>query len=155
MKVIDALYTYGLRDKKLDKVMKKVKRGSKVRGLNVVVLPLFNDGIMEIYVYNQLLQPFYKSLGDDICIIGAAPDRDGAQELVLNIVQDMYDAGYEFDVRGFGHLGLSEVICQYAPYFVAYTKNIIVGYSGIAGNCFAAYSACIVCTCEISGGGRI
>lgn len=101
MRIINALYTYGLRDKKLDKVRKRVRRGSKVRGLNVIVLPLFNDGILEIYVYNQLLQPFYKSLGDDVCIVGAATDRDGAQELVLNIVQDMYDAGYEFDVRGF------------------------------------------------------
>lgn len=101
MKVIDALYTYGLSDKQLDKVIKKIRHGDRVRNLHVIVLPLLNDGILEIYVYDQLLQPFYKSIGDDVCIVGASSDREGAQELILNIVQDMYDAGYDFDVKGF------------------------------------------------------
>ena len=101
MKVIDALYTYGYRDRKLDKVIKKMKHGDSMYGLHVIVLPLCQDGMLEIYVYNQLLQPYYRSLGDDVCVLGVASDKAGAEELVLNIIQDMYDAGYEFDVKGF------------------------------------------------------
>lgn len=101
MRVIDALYTYGYRDKKLDKIVKKIKRGASVSGLYVIVFPLLKDGILEIYVYNQLLQPYYRSLGDAVCVLGVASDKSGAEELVLNMVQDVYDAGYEFDVKGF------------------------------------------------------
>lgn len=101
MRFVDSLYTYGYKDKKIDKVIKKINKGSAIPGLHLIVLPLVNDGILEIYVYNQLLQPFYKSIWDNICVVGIASNKGGAQELVQNIIQDMYDYNADLDVNNF------------------------------------------------------
>ncbi len=101
MKVIKTLYTYGLSERKINTALKKMQKGKLVKDLHVVTLPLFDDGILEIYKYDQLLQPFYKNLSNDICVIGLAADRATARELVLQLVQNMYDAGFLTDVKGF------------------------------------------------------
>lgn len=101
MKVIDSLYTYGLSERKINTALKKMQKGKPVKELHVVTLPLFDDGILEIYKYDQLLQPFYKSIVNNICVIGLAADRSMAGELVLELVQNMYDAGSLTDVKGF------------------------------------------------------
>jgi len=99
MQLLDGVYTYGISEKKLDKTLKKMKNGKIIPGLWLVTLPLFKDGILEIYDYNQLLQPFYKTMDDSIFIIGISKDRAGANEIVTEIVQGMYDANVDFDVR--------------------------------------------------------
>ncbi len=91
MKITDSLYTYGIKERKLDKVLAKIRHSKKIRNLYVVVLPLVNDGILEIYDYNQLLQPFYLAMSDDIYIVGLAKDKDDAMALVVDIIQDMHD----------------------------------------------------------------
>lgn len=101
MKVIDSLYTYGLNDRKIDRILKRMQKGKVIKDLHVVTLPLFEDGILEIYKYDQLLQPFYKSFGDDICVVGLAADKSSASELVTEIVQNMYNDGFLTDVKGF------------------------------------------------------
>lgn len=101
MQIIDNLYTYGISEKKLDKIIKKIKTGKKVPKLCLVTMPLFNDGIMEVYVYNQLLQPFYKTMDDKITILGMAMDRGDANNIVMDIIQGMCDAGVDFDIRGY------------------------------------------------------
>lgn len=93
MNVSDALYTYGIKDRKLDRILKRISKGKRVRNLYVIVLPLVQDGLLEIYVYNQLLQPFYKSVINQIHVLGVALSKGDAEELVLQMVQDMYDAG--------------------------------------------------------------
>ena len=101
MRFVDSLYTYGYKDKKVDKVIKKIKKGSIIHGLHLIVLPIVNDGILEIYVYNQLLQPFYKYLWDDIYVVGIASNKDGARELIQKIIQDMYDFNDDLNVKNF------------------------------------------------------
>lgn len=83
--------------------MRKIRAGKKIRNLYVVVLPLMRDGILEIYVYNQLLQPFYLAMHDKVHIVGIAMDKGNAEDLVLQMVQDMYDAcgGESFDTELF------------------------------------------------------
>ncbi len=93
MNISDALYTYGIRDRKLDKILKRISKGKRVHNLYVIVLPLVRDGLLEIYVYNQLLQPFYRPVVDQIHVLGVALSKEDAEELVLQMVQDMYDAG--------------------------------------------------------------
>lgn len=93
MNVSDALYTYGIKDRKLDRILKRISKGKRVHNLYVIVLPLVQDGLLEIYVYNQLLQPFYKPVADQIHVLGVALNKGDAEELVLQMVQDMYDAG--------------------------------------------------------------
>lgn len=93
MNISDALYTYGIKDRKCDRILKRISKGKRVHNLYVIVLPLMHDGLLEIYVYNQLLQPLYRSVGDQIHVLGIAMNKGDAEELVLQMVQDMYDAG--------------------------------------------------------------
>lgn len=99
MQIIDKLYTYGMSDKKLDKIIAKVKKGKVIPNLCLIILPLFEDGILEIYDYNQLLQPYYKSLDSKITVVGITKSKGDANEVVLHIVQQMYDAGVDFNVK--------------------------------------------------------
>lgn len=101
MIVNNSLYTYGYKKKKRDKVIGRLARGEKVKNLYVVVLPVFNDGLLEIYPYEQLLHPFYQSLDEEIRVVGIAPKKDEAIALVQDMIQDIYDADCGFDVHKF------------------------------------------------------
>lgn len=59
----------------------------------MICIPLFGDGVLEIYQYNKLLHPFYLAMSDDIKIVGFAKNMGEAQELLVTITQDLYDAG--------------------------------------------------------------
>lgn len=100
MQIIDALYTYGLNEKKLHKIQKKVRHGVKVPNLYLVVMPLFQDGLLEIYPYYQLLQPFYKTMWDDITVVGMASSKGTATEIIQNIAQEMCDNRINIDEVG-------------------------------------------------------
>lgn len=93
MTISDSLYTYGINEKKLNKIKKKLLAHKRINNLYIVTLPITGDGIMEIYVYNQLLQPFYEPALKDINVLGMAKNKSDAEELVLRMIQDMYDAG--------------------------------------------------------------
>ncbi|MBQ8412688.1 MAG: hypothetical protein IJX12_03660 [Lachnospiraceae bacterium] len=99
MQIIENKYTYGISPRKLDKIIKKIKHGKKISKLHLVTLPLFEDGILEIYVYNQLLQPYYKTLDEKIVVVGMTLDKGEANNIVTDIVQGMCDAGIDFNVR--------------------------------------------------------
>lgn len=101
MIIRESLYTYGYSEKKRNKVIKKINRQAKVKDLHVIVLPLFDDGLLEIYPFDQLLQPFYKDMTDNIKIVGIAKGKDGATALVQDIIQQIYDSGCDFDVNKF------------------------------------------------------
>jgi hypothetical protein len=94
MRVIEDLYTYDIKEKKVRRILKRIDALKPVKKLYVIVFPLFNDGILEIYSYNQLLQPYYKKRTDDIEIVGISKDRDGAERILLNIIQEMCDTKY-------------------------------------------------------------
>lgn len=107
MKVSDSVYTYDLSNRKKKKILHKIKYSKKIRKLFVVVLPIngpcSSDGLLEIYEYKQLLQPFYKKMSDDIFVVGLSKEKGGALEIVQNIIQDMYDSAtnveeYDLDV---------------------------------------------------------
>lgn len=72
------------------------------RNLYVIVLPLLQDGLLEIYPYNQLLQKPYRKLDSRIRVVGFARGKEVAEQLVLQIIQDMYDeTGEEWKVEDF------------------------------------------------------
>lgn len=100
MRIIDDLYTCGIKDKKLKKIISKLKKQNKISKLYVLTTPVMGDGILEIYIYNQLLQSFYKD-NFDVCVVGLASNKANAMELVTNIVQETYNAGYELDIKSF------------------------------------------------------
>ncbi len=106
MKIVDSLYTYGIQDDKLKTVARKIKYNKKVNldnldlfKLYVVVLPVFNDGFLEIYDYKQFMQPFYKDIRKNVTVVGIAGDKYGATELLTQMVQDMLDSGNGLNVK--------------------------------------------------------
>lgn len=101
MKVVNTVYTYGYSEDEVRHLAKRLKYNVKKLKLTLVCLPLFGDGLMEIYNYKQFQQKFYKDIKKDIVVLGFAPDKGGAQEIVLSITQDLYDADCNFDVKKF------------------------------------------------------
>lgn len=98
MQIAKEIYTYGFNRRKLGKIISKIRKKKKVSRICLIIMPLFKDGIMEIYDYNQLLQPYYKSRWDDIIVLGIVKNKAQANDVVLRIVQEMYDARLDFNV---------------------------------------------------------
>lgn len=103
LRVLDALYTYGIPEKKKNRIISRINKCKQNNNLFVVCLPLSEDGILEIYPYKTLLQPYYRKSGKDISIVGISKNKDGAMKIVQEIVQDVYDAteGKSLDIRSF------------------------------------------------------
>ncbi len=106
MRIVDSLYTYGIQDDKLKTIARKIKYNKKVNLDNldlfkiyVIVLPVFNDGFLEIYDYKQFMQPFYKDIRKNVTVVGIAGDKECASELLTQMVQDMLDSGNELNVK--------------------------------------------------------
>lgn len=98
----DKCYTYNLTERKQARIKKRIKRHKTARNLYVIVLPLLQDGLLEIYPYNQLLQKPYKKMDSRIRVVGFAKGKEAAEQLVLQIIQDMYDeTGEEWKVEEF------------------------------------------------------
>ena len=66
----DKCYTYNLTERKQARIRKRIRRHKPVRNLYVIVLPLLQDGLLEIYPYNQLLQKPYRKLDSRIRVVG-------------------------------------------------------------------------------------
>ena len=98
----DKCYTYNLTERKQARIRKRIRRHKPVRNLYVIVLPLLQDGLLENYPYNQLLQKPYRKLDSRIRVVGFARGKEVAEQLVLQIIQDMYDeTGEEWKVEDF------------------------------------------------------
>lgn len=103
MKFSEGLYTYNISKKKQNRICEHIRKHKSARNLFLIVLPFRkDDGLLEIYPYNQLLQSYYRQFDSEITVVGLAKSREDAQMLVLEIIQDMYDTtGEEFNVRKF------------------------------------------------------
>ena len=102
MIISDRCYTYNLTERKQTRIKKRIKRHKNARNLYVIVLSLLQDGLMEIYPYNQLLQKPYRKMDSRIQVVGFARGKEVAEQLVLQIIQDMYDeTGEEWKVEDF------------------------------------------------------
>ena len=102
MILCDDYYTYGIKDKKLPGIVRNIEKGREVKKLYAVTLPLGSSGILEIYEYNRLLDPVLDALTIQTVIVGLAPDKEQAEWLVEEIIQDVYDnTGDKLDVRGY------------------------------------------------------
>lgn len=101
MKLYNHLYVGTLTDKAVEKYKKKIRKRKPAFGLFVITLPIFPSGILEIYSYNELLQPFYKKHSDNIMIIGMAEGYEAAVEIVTSMIDEMYQTSKELDVQKF------------------------------------------------------
>ena len=86
MVIDDKFYVGGARDRQIIRMVRGIRRFHKVRyvpGVFVVTLPLFDDGILEIYELNELRQKVYRDMENSIHI------------------DDIYRKTGDVDVKGF------------------------------------------------------
>ncbi|SNU06137.1 hypothetical protein SAMN06297422_10648 [Lachnospiraceae bacterium] len=84
------VYTTDISEKAFSKLLRRIALKRPVNGLFVVTEPLYEAGMMEIYNYNELLQPFYRKKKISINIYGIANSRDDAKKIVCDIIDDAY-----------------------------------------------------------------
>lgn len=105
MVIEDKFYVGGARDRQIIKMVRSIRRFHRIKkyvpGVFVVTLPLFGDGILEIYDLSELGQKIYDNMTDSIHIVGAAPSRHQAVLLVRDIIDDIYKKTGGVDVTAF------------------------------------------------------
>jgi hypothetical protein len=79
------------------RLIRRIKRYGKCPGINVITLPLFDDGILEIYNFDELKQKYYRDRSNDIHIVGIAVSRAQAVRMVRDIVDEVYNNTGGFD----------------------------------------------------------
>lgn len=85
----DNLYTDGLSERKIKSICKQVQKGKIKLGIFLITLPLVEEGLLEIYWYPELLQPVYRKIQQEVCVVGIAKNREDAYSLVERIVKDV------------------------------------------------------------------
>lgn len=103
MEFHEKLYTADLSAKDTKIIQKKINKGKNIEALYCIVLPLFNDGILEIYEYNQLLNTYLKHINNvvvnKIVIVGLATSNEEAIYAVAYIVDKVFQETGKADVR--------------------------------------------------------
>ncbi|MBR1507764.1 MAG: hypothetical protein IJ619_07160 [Eubacterium sp.] len=85
----------------LSRLVYKMKRARIIPSLYIVTLPLIGDGVLEIYNYNTLIQPYFKQRYDTIKVVGISRSKSGAMELVRKIYEDVVAKDENLDVGTF------------------------------------------------------
>lgn len=62
-----------------------------------MTLPVFGEGLLEVYDFNEFQQGIYKHYMDDIHIVGIAPSKKLAYYVVRDIIDDVYKNTGTFD----------------------------------------------------------
>ena len=91
MKLADNIYTDIEKKKSFNKKLNRIVKGKASVPFFVVTLPVFSHGLLEIYEYNELLQHFYRKMDGEILVIGISDSRNGAKQLVADILEDHLD----------------------------------------------------------------
>lgn len=104
--VIKNAYLGGIKERKREKFLKRIEDMKITKGLFLVTLPLGDEGLLEIYSFNQFKQPYYKTYDSEITVVGVAKGKGKADGIVVDIIQDALDAGFGTDVKAY--LGLED-----------------------------------------------
>ena len=87
--IVKNVYTEAVSDRTFEKELKKVAMKRPVMGIFLITSPLGSTGIMEIYDYNELLQPYYRKQRRTLNIYGVAGSKAAAYEVVRDIMEDI------------------------------------------------------------------
>lgn len=79
-----------------DRIIRRMKKGKVVLRLFCVTLPLGSHGLIEIYPYYELQQPWLKA--QHVVVIGLAKTREEAFLLVQEIVEEVYEKTRGFEI---------------------------------------------------------
>lgn len=110
IKVAKNVYTADIADKGFIKLLIKLALKRPVQGLFVITEPLYDAGIMEIYDYNELLQPFYRKMKRTFYVVGMAGSRNSAKQIVCDILDDVYREFGKPDVKKYFQLETVESV---------------------------------------------
>ena len=91
MVLADNIYTDIENKKRFNKKLNLIVKGKSSIPFFVVTLPVSSYGILEIYEYNELRQKYYRELDREITVVGVSDSRDGARQLVADILEDHMD----------------------------------------------------------------
>lgn len=105
MVIDDKFYVGAAKDRQIIRMVRHIRRFHEIKkyvpGIYVVTLPLFHDGILEVYEISELKQKVYDDVRDAIHIVGAAPGKRQAIRLVRDIIDDIYKKTGTVDVEAF------------------------------------------------------
>jgi hypothetical protein len=101
MTIVKRLYTGVMPDKTASQLIKRIKKRKPCADVYVITLPLFEDGLLEVYEANEFLQPYYKKRTDDIVIVGMSMTKAGAFFLIRDIIRDVYGTTGKFDCKDY------------------------------------------------------
>ena len=91
MVLADNIYTDIENKKRFNKKLNLIVKGKSSIPFFVVTLPVSSYGILEIYEYNELRQKYYRELDREFTVVGVSDSRDGAKQLVADILEDHMD----------------------------------------------------------------
>lgn len=93
------LYTTEKTKKKLPKIMWKMKRRRIQPGIWLITIASNPENLLDIFQSIYYLQPAFLKQNPDI--VGIAEDEEAAKELVVQMLQDIYEKNGNFDVRSY------------------------------------------------------
>ena len=105
IKVIKNIYTGEMEEKSFKKMLRKIQLKRPVMGIYVITQPIENHGLLEIYNYNELLQPYYRNKKGTVLVVGVASSREAAAQVVADMMEDMMQQLGRIDVNEY--LGVS------------------------------------------------
>ncbi len=95
------IYTKAMNPKQIKGYRKKIKQGKPDISLFLIIMPIEKTGLLEIYWYNSLLQPYYRAMDTSVKVVGMAHSKKQADKVVCELVEDMYQEQHNFDVEQF------------------------------------------------------
>ncbi|MBQ7463716.1 MAG: hypothetical protein IJS86_02535 [Lachnospiraceae bacterium] len=99
MRFIDRLYFGERAKRKSARLVKKIRKGSRMTGAYVVCLPENGSDPMEFFSARLLSQEYYKT--HEPVILGIAADEDEAVEVVNSIIKDCIEKTGSVDIRNY------------------------------------------------------
>ncbi len=84
----EQLYSDGISERKLASIQRKIKKLVPKLDVFLIVLPLENEGLLEVYWYPELLQSYYRKMDKDIVVVGISNKKDEAISLIERILLD-------------------------------------------------------------------
>ncbi|MBR3771718.1 MAG: hypothetical protein IKL07_05565 [Clostridium sp.] len=94
-----ALYLDSVTRKHLNRIKRRMEKGKLTFSVYCIALATNEKNLLDIYSTNELLFPYYKKKG--MTVIGLASSKEKALELVVDIINDVYQQTGELDVRTF------------------------------------------------------
>lgn len=97
IKWYDNLYMDDVVQRKQKKIIQAINKEKPLFGTYCIAFASNKSNLFDIINVNELLFKHYKR--NDIYIIGLAFGRDSAIEVMINMIQEIYQVSGEFDVR--------------------------------------------------------